>query len=137
MPTVERGYAVLAVAIAILTLVSLGFAMTALLLRLLNDRATLRQARLTEAWEPAMLEVLARTVPTAAVMERVDERDIDDFLTFLLGYARRLRGEERDTVRALAAPHLPQVAGRVTRGSAERRGVAVQAPRTGPLPWAD
>jgi len=127
MPTLERGYAVLAGTIAVLMVVSFAFALLALLLRFFNDRSTRRQVQLTGSWEPMMLEVLAGTAPPSAVMERVEERDTDDFLTFLLGYARRLRGEERDTVRELAAPYLPELARRVDRGSAEERGVAVQA----------
>lgn len=125
--TLDAGYAVLAVTIAVLTLVSFAFALLALLLRFLNDRATVREAQLTAAWEPAMLEVLAGTAPPSAVAERVEARDTDQFLTFLMGYARRLRGEERDMVRELAGPHLPRLAEKVTRGSAEERGLAVQA----------
>jgi HEAT repeat protein len=74
-----------------------------------------------------MLEVLAGTAPAEAMSKLVSESDRNDFLTFLLGYARRLRGEERDTVHALAAAYLPGLALQATRGTPEERGLAVQA----------
>jgi len=74
-----------------------------------------------------MLEVLAGSAPPQALWDMIGERDKPDFLAFLLGYARRLRGEERDTVRALAAPYLPDLEAQLKSGSAEERGLAVQS----------
>jgi len=98
-----------------------------LLLRFLNDRSSNRLAALTEIWEPAMLEVLAGSAPPDAMSSLVGERERSDFLGFLLGYARRLRGDERRTVRELAAPYLPALKEQLEEGSAEERGLAAQA----------
>lgn len=72
-----------------------------------------------------MLEILGGLAKPNAIFSRVDQRDGPRFLTFLLGYARRLRGEEQEMIRALAAPYLYHVVPRLKRGSAESRGNAV------------
>lgn len=123
----DRGFAVLTVAVAVLSLLSFGFALVALVLRFHNDVSARKTAELTAVWEPTMLEVLAGSTPPQALADLVDERDTPEFLGFLLGYAKRLRGEEREKVRALAAPYLPELDRRVRRRSAEDRGLAVQA----------
>ncbi|MGD8289613.1 MAG: HEAT repeat domain-containing protein [Gemmatimonadota bacterium] len=112
---------------AVLSALSFGFALVALLLRYFNDVSTQKTEELNETWEPAMLEVLAGSASPQALAALVDERDTDDFLGFLLGYARRLRGEEREKVRAIAEPYLPDLERRVENRSAEARGLAVQA----------
>lgn len=114
-------------AVGVLSALSFGFALVALILRYLNDASTQKAETLHAVWEPAMLEVLAGSSPPGALADRVDESDTPDFLAFLLGYARRLRGDEREKVRALAAPYLPELERRVRHGNAEGRGLAVQA----------
>jgi len=74
-----------------------------------------------------MLNVLEGSEPPEAFDRLVEDRDESEFLSFLLGYARRLRGEERAKVRRLAAPYLPELEKRVRRRSAEGRGLAIQA----------
>lgn len=115
----------LAVSAGVLLVVSFLFAILALTLRLSNDRGVRRRERLERRWEPAMLEVLGGAAPPEAIFDRVEERDATAFLHFLLGYARRLRGEERDLVRTMARPYLPRIVPTVTHGSAESRGHAV------------
>lgn len=122
----DRGFLLLAVAICVLLTTSVAFAAVALLLRLRNHRHDLHTRRLREAWEPVMLDVLAGAALDEALLERVRPRDVPHFLSFLLEYARRLQGEERSTVARLARPYLPRLAARATRGSAEKRGQAVQ-----------
>lgn len=104
---------------------SLGFALFAVVLRMRNDRSTRRRKRLQGRWEPALLEALGGMAPQEAVHDRVDEGDGRDFLEFLLGYARLLRGDERRLVRSLAAPYLPLVVPELREGTAESRGHAV------------
>lgn len=72
-----------------------------------------------------MLEVLGGSAPPEAIFDRVDDRDGIHFLSFLLGYARLLRGEERDLVRVMARPYLHLMVPRLQRGTAESRGNAV------------
>lgn len=72
-----------------------------------------------------MLEVLGGAAPPDAIHDRVDDQDGMLFLSFLLGYAKLLRGEERALVREMAKPYLPLVIPRLGRGVAESRGNAV------------
>lgn len=127
LPSLERGFAVLAIAIAVLGAISFAFALLALLLRFFNDRSTRRLTQLTDVWEPTMLDVLAGSARPEVLSALVLETDHDDFLSFLSGYARRLRGEERTTVRKLAAPYLPGLSRQAVEGTPEERGLAVQA----------
>ncbi len=109
-----------------LLVVSLAFALLALVLRLRNDRIDARHRRLTAAWEPAVLDVLAGAASATELANRVEESDHFYYLTFLQAYATRLRGEERAVIRRLAAPYLPELARRAARGNAEERGRAIQ-----------
>ena len=99
--------------------------MLAIGLRFTNQRTARRKERRAKRWEPAMLEVLGGAAPPEAIHDRVDEKDGMLFLSFLLGYAKLLRGEERALVREMAAPYLPLVIPRLGRGVAESRGNAV------------
>lgn len=72
-----------------------------------------------------MLEVLGGAASPEAVFDRVDDKDGVHFLTFLLRYARLLRGDEQQMLSAVAAPYLPLILPRVHRGSSESRGNAV------------
>jgi HEAT repeat protein len=122
----DGGLVAVALAVSILLAASIAFAAVALLLRLRNHRLDAHTRTLTEAWEPITLDVLAGVAPDGALLERVRPRDAAHFLSFLLGYARRLQGGERVTVTRLARPFLPAVVERTRRGSAEKRGQAVQ-----------
>ena len=115
----------LAVAAGVLLVASFAFAVLALALRAGNDARSRRTARLAGRWEPALLEVLAGAAPPEAIHERVHRGDATLFLSFLLGYARRLRGEEQALVRAMARPYLPAVVPMTRRGTIESRGNAV------------
>ena len=126
LAALDRGLLALAWVVALLLAASLGFAALALLLRLRNFKLEQRHEALITAWEPPMLNVLAGAAPDGLLRARVGSGDTERFVSFLLGYARRLRGEERATVKRLARPYLAAVAKRVGRGSAERRGQAVQ-----------
>lgn len=104
---------------------SFGFAILALGLRVANDIEARRWERRAGRWEPAMLEILAGAAPPEAIHERVDRKDAILFLSFLLGYARRLRGDEQELVREMAKPYLPVVVPMIQRGTTESRGNAV------------
>lgn len=73
-----------------------------------------------------MLDVLAGSASPGDLHDRVDRSDRFYYLTFLQGYATRLRGEERALIRRLAGPYLPELAIRALRGNAEQRGLAIQ-----------
>lgn len=101
------------------------FAALALALRAANDLRSSERDRLTRRWEPAMLEVLGGLAEPEEIFERVDDAEGVAFLAFLLGYARRLKGDEEALVGIMAAPYLHRIVPRLRRGTAESRGNAV------------
>lgn len=121
----DRSFILLTGAAVLLLSGSFGFALLALILRTINDRSARRRERLRKRWEPATLEVLGGLARPEAIHPRVGDGDGLDFLEFLLGYARLLRGEERRLVRTMAAPYLPLVLPKLREGRAESRGHAV------------
>ena len=125
MAGADRGFALLAVSVGVLFVVSLAFAAIALLFRLRNAWVERRRSRLTDRWEPLLLEVLGGSAPEGALLRQVERAEVSVFLSFLMGYARRLKGDEGATVRRLAKPYLPALATSVRRGGAEKRGLAV------------
>ncbi len=115
----------LSIAAALLLLVSVAFAFLALGLRIRNDRRDQARTRLQESWEPAMLDVLGGSVSPDAMLAEINPKDGALFLSYLLDYARRLRGSESKVIHRLASPYLRTI---VSRGrkkrqrSAEARG---------------
>jgi hypothetical protein len=125
MPTMERGFAALTTAVTVLIVVSALFAAFALFLRVRHEQGDQRLTRLTGEWEPAMLSLLAGT-GMPETLARIEPDQTPEFLAFLLGYARRLKGDERDTVHELAGPYLATLLDEAEGRSAERRGKAIQ-----------
>jgi len=72
-----------------------------------------------------MLEVLGGAAPPEAIFDRVAEDEGVEFLDFLLGYARLLKGRERRMIRAMAEPYLPLLLPRLEERTAEARANAV------------
>ncbi len=116
---------VLAISAGVLLTTSFSFAILALLLRLANESKARRRLRLHKRWEPAILEILGGAALPEAIFDRVEDEDWQYFLDFLLGYARRLRGEEQALVLVMAAPYLPRITPMLEAGTAESRGKAV------------
>ncbi len=123
--TLDHGFLLLTAAVGLLLVCSTVFALLAFFLRLRNDRLARRRERLRRRWEPAILEILGGTASPEDIFDRVGDGDGLDFLEFLLGYARLLRGEERALVREMAAPWLPLLVPKLRGGTAESRGHAV------------
>lgn len=116
----------LSLAGGVLVQASIAFAVVAVMLRLRHDRRVRRWDRMVAAWEPAMLEVLSGgSTHVQSLYDRVREDQGPDFLSFLMTYVRRLRGEEQAMVRAMADPYLPALLPLLRKGTAESRGNAV------------
>ncbi|HEX9107785.1 MAG TPA: HEAT repeat domain-containing protein [Longimicrobiales bacterium] len=122
----ERLLLLLCVCLAALVLVTLALATAVLLLRLRLVRRRRLQARRQELWTPTLLDVLSRAAPASEMDELVGRKESLWFVGFLAEYARRVRGEERGLLRALARPHLTAVFPRLRHRSAEVRARAVQ-----------
>jgi len=85
------------------------FATFTFFLRLRTERETRLWAQLKEGWEPLLFEALTDPHRLGALWERVGEPDHLKFLEFVLRYAQRLGGTERDVLREAATPYLPEV----------------------------
>lgn len=100
-------------ALGLLILLLLGmalfFAAFTFFLRLRNEREARRWEELERTWEPALMEVLAHPEEVEALWEKVGPNDHLRFLEFVLLYAQRLGGSERETLGRAAAPYLPEL----------------------------
>ncbi len=105
---------------------ALLLAVTAVLLRLANDRKAQRWGRLEADWEPSSLDVVVGLDPPERMWALVTPRDRLHFLNFLLRFAKRVSGPERRMVDDLAAPYLDLVVRQLRFRAPERRARAVQ-----------
>jgi hypothetical protein len=134
-PELSSGvFTALTAAVVLLLVLALAFGVLALLIRYRNRGRLRRWERLRAAWEPSLLEVLAGGEGAEALLARVAPRERILFLDFLLGFAKRLRGRELDTLGELARPFLPLVAARSRHRSGSKRARAVQILGTLGLP---
>lgn len=115
-----------AVLVGFLLFACLAFSVATIFLRMRNNRNSSRWARLELEWEPILLEIIVGTLPPVVLRSKVERSDELFFLTFVLRYARRLKGPEREMVTALAQPFLPRVARMVKRGGPEARARIIQ-----------
>ncbi|MFH1740474.1 MAG: HEAT repeat domain-containing protein [bacterium] len=122
----ERILFSLAILIAILFLFTVVFGVYAVFLRIANERKRAHWEQLETAWEQEVLEVLAGEHRPDQLWRRVNKKDALYFVDFLLRYAQRLRGQERDILTELARPYLRQIARRMKEGDATQRARAAQ-----------
>jgi HEAT repeat protein len=116
----------LGAAIGVLILCALLFAVTASVLRYRNRRKEVHWTAREAKWTAPLMAVLTGEAPPTALWSRIEPGEELYFLDFLLRYARRLRGQSRETLSELAQPYLARVAGRMQRGDADRRARAVE-----------
>jgi HEAT repeat protein len=81
-----------------------------------------REAR----WTNLTLEAVAGERSVEELTSQVGPRERGVFLEFLMRYARRLKGRERDRIKELAAPFLPTVLPLLRSRDPLRRALAVQ-----------
>ncbi len=105
----DRFLWVLGLMILVLLGLALFFAAFTFLLRLRTEKEARIWAGLKESWEPTLLEALTDPSRLNALWRKVGEKDHLHFLEFLLRYAQRLGGTERDTLRKAAEPYLPEI----------------------------
>lgn len=125
---------VLIIVIAALLLATLIFSSYAIVLRTRHQARDRKRARLTARWQEAVLRALADSEEVDAVYALVAPHQELAFVGFVLGYARRVRGEEKDSLRRLVAPYLARVAERASSDSVEVRARAIQTLGTLGLP---
>lgn len=127
LPGQSRAFLVVSVAVAALVVLSVLFTACAGLLRV---RSALRQRKWHDQqsrWTRQILEFVAGERPVQDVVARVGRRERLTFLDFLLRYAHRLRGKERDRIKEIAEPFLPTLDPLLKSRDPYRRARAVQA----------
>lgn len=118
--------AVLAAAALLFALVA-AFAIVLVALRVENASRARRWAALENAWRPPLLAVLRGAEPPHYLWRLVPRRDSLFFVRFLLRYAERVKGAERQRLVLLARPYLPRIAEELAAPQPEVRALAVRA----------
>ncbi len=108
-----------------LCLVMLLAAFGALLARRANLKVQRRWTLLEAEWDHPMLEILSGRTPPGALSGSLHPSDRLFFLDYLMRYALRLKGPEREIVSVLARPFLPLLAARLSSREPSRRARAL------------
>lgn len=124
----------LGAAIGVLFIVIVACSVYAVALRVGHDMREKRWTRLTARWQEPLLTALSDPAQVAAVHALVEERYRLHFVRFVLEYTRRVRGEERQTLRKLAMPYLGGIAALADDPRSEIRTRAIQTLGTLGLP---
>jgi len=124
----------LTVTILLLLTMAAAFAVGVFLLRLRNEREERLWARLKGTWEPILLDSLSAPEKLQNLWDHVGEGDRLHFLEFVLQYAQRLGGSERDVLKEAAAPYLKEVLPLLNNRRVGIRARAVQTLGTLGLP---
>lgn len=130
----DSGLVVLSLIIAGIFVIALLFSAYAVLLRTRHARRDQLWERLRQEWEGPVLAAIADPATVPDVHARIPKQHRMHFVQFALEYARRLRGEERQTLRRLVEPYLDQIAERATHRRSEVRTRAIQTLGTLGLP---
>ena len=126
LPPGDRVLSILAVSILVLFLLAIFLAFLTVVIRVRNSRGTRLGAFRKAKWDPVILEVLEGTKGPEELLDLVEPGEELAFLSFLLLYARRIRGGERGILQVLAGPHLHPLVERTRAGRTEQRAWAVQ-----------
>ncbi len=108
----------------------MGVAVT---LWLLNRLKSNRVEKLKTQWQSQVLALLSEGRQDWRPL-KIDPKDALDFVDYLLGLSRRIRGESTQELNRLAAPHLSLVAMELKTGDPAARAWAAQALGTFGLP---
>lgn len=134
-PSVQtRALAIVAIAVGGLALISVVFSIYVVWLRGRNVLRARRWANREARWGDLMLEAVGGERTVEEVSGRVGRSERLFFLDFLLRYARRLTGREKDRVKELAVPFLSELAPLLRDRDPYRRARAVQTLGTLGLP---
>lgn len=125
---------ILSLVIVVLLVITLVFSVYALLLRVRNGRRARLWETLKSRWEGPVLSAIVDPTRIDEVHQSVPEKYRLHFVNFILEYTRRVKGEERQTLRMLASPYLDLIVERMKHRDAGRRARAVQTLGTLGLP---
>jgi HEAT repeat protein len=130
----DRGLWILLVTIAALVVLAFAFGAYTIYLRIRTDRRERRWRVLTAKWEEPILLAVEDPDQVQVLHDLVAPSERLHFVRFILEYSRRVRGEERQILRELAAPYLAPIADRLDSPFSEIRTRAVQTLGTLGLP---
>jgi HEAT repeat protein len=116
----------IAIGIGLLLLCAVFFAASVLVLRFKHMRTAANWERLEAKWEVAILKALSGDEAQPDFLALVEKEEELFFLNYLLRYARRIKGAEKEILCQLASPYLPRVAERMSLPEMEHRARAVQ-----------
>jgi HEAT repeat protein len=134
--TTARESAMLALLVVIATLLATTLLILAyaIVLRLRHQARERRRAQLAERWQGPVLQAVADPAGAGEVRALVDEDRELSFVGFVLGYARRVRGEEKRHLAQLVLPYLDRIEEQVGSQRVEVRARAIQTLGTLGLP---
>lgn len=112
--------------ISFIFIITILLSLTVIALRIKNTLKARRWKRLETKWEPVILDVLSGDLEPDQLITKVKRNERLYFVRFLLRFADRLRGKERNLLDELAKPFLPLIAERVKVDNPEHRAGAVQ-----------
>jgi len=128
------GLIALMIVVAVLFVGTVVLSVYAVVMRSVHLAQDRESRELTERWRDPVLSAVADPSLVPSVQQLVEEDDAIHFLGFIIEYARRVRGEERDVLRTLARPFLPGMVERAGSHRTEMRAWAVQTLGTLGLP---
>lgn len=126
-------YALSAVILALFA-VTIAFSGYAVLLRARHDRKEALWEKLSAKWQEPVLAVIMDPAQIPAAQALVADEHRLHFVRFVLEYSRRVKGEERETLRQLAHPFLEGVVAQTGDRRSEIRTRAIQTLGTLGLP---
>ncbi|MCH7732812.1 MAG: HEAT repeat domain-containing protein [Candidatus Marinimicrobia bacterium] len=123
---VELTLQVIIVTIAIIIIFTLILSFIVIGLRIKNIQKEKHWQKLERKWERLIFDIMANELEAEQIWATVHPRERLYFLQYLLRFARRVRGEEFNTIKSMAKPYLYLLESRVKKGPPELRARAVQ-----------
>ncbi|SHK72309.1 HEAT repeat domain-containing protein [Rhodothermus profundi] len=103
-----------------------GLVVLAILLRIRNDRLQQTRKQLEAMWRPLLMKVLMGECPPAELQQRIAPAHRFFFLEFVYRYARRVQGQDFQTLCLLARPFLPYIRDELKKAAPEERARRLQ-----------
>jgi len=100
------------------------FAVYSILLRIRNNRRQKRWSQLERKWEPLILEVLTENIAVEKLTDQVKKTETLFFLEFIMRYAVKIGGHEKQFLQEAAKPFIAKMTKFVNNRDAERRAFA-------------
>jgi len=121
LPRLEIALQILILTVVFLFVTTIIIAVGVVLLRMKNNILSNRYSRLEKSWEGQIMEILNDDDNEEYPEMEIKRRDRDFFVQYLYRFASRLRGQDLQIIKDLAAPYLPMIAGKLESGYPELR----------------